>query len=199
MKTAVKRKILPLFWLAIVAVQLLFSGPITSTSNAGNLNNKGSTILPITAQPHQLTGAPVSEPQRERAPPREKIALGVLLAPESETVFQQLQDAANSAVANVGNGSGPVYGTTVHSAFQDEVDALGNLDLATEQSYLNGSLVPRGTPGSVRLDVVQGPLDNPTAVFDLKTGSATLTPARIQQIQSHLPDNSVPVFQIKPQ
>jgi hypothetical protein len=81
-----------------------------------------------------------------------------------------------------------------------QVDALSNPDLATEQSCLNASLVPRGVPGSVRLDVVKGPLDNPTAVFDLKTGNATLTPARIQQIQSHLSGgNSVPVYQIKPQ
>ena len=30
----------------------------------------------------------------------------------------------------------------------------------------------RGTPGSVCLDVVEGPLDNPTSIYDLKTGSA---------------------------
>ena len=91
----------------IVAVQLLFSGPITSTSNAGDLNNTGSTILPITAQPHQLTGAPVSEPQRERAPPDSKIALGVLLGPESETAdvgYTPGQVMPNGQVA--GNGPG---------------------------------------------------------------------------------------------
>jgi hypothetical protein len=126
-------------------------------------------------------------------------ALGSPLAAESETTLQQLQGAANRAATNVGPGSGPVYGTTVHTAFQGEVDAFGNANLATEQSYLNGNLVPRGTPGSVRLDVVEGPLNNPTAIYDLKTGSATLTPARIQQIQSHLPGgSSVPVTEVRP-
>jgi hypothetical protein len=58
----------------------------------------------------------------------------------------------------------------------------------TEVSYLNGVEVERGTPGSVRLDVVEfGPDGQINAVYDLKTGSATLTLARIQQIQSILP------------
>jgi hypothetical protein len=87
----------------------------------------------------------------------------------------------------------------VHSAFEAEVDALGSANLATEQSYLNGNLVTRGTPGSVRIDVVEGPLDAPTCCYDLKTGSATLTPGRIRQIQGNLPGGAdVPVIQIKP-
>jgi len=76
--------------------------------------------------------------------------------------------------------------------------ALGNPNLATEVSYLNGRVVPRGTAGSVRLDVVEGPLTAPTAIFDLKTGSATLTPARVQQIQQHIPGGAtVPVLEIR--
>jgi hypothetical protein len=57
----------------------------------------------------------------------------------------------------------------------------------------------RGTRGSVRLDVVEGPLDAPTCCYDLKTGSATLTPGRIRQFQGNLPGGAnVPVIQIKP-
>ena len=115
------------------------------------------------------------------------------------SVLQQLQGAANRAATNIGPGSGPTYGTTVHNAFQREVDALGNANLTTEQSYLNGNPVRHGTPGSVRLDVVAGPLDNPTSIYDLKTGSAKLTLARIQQIQSHLPGGStVPITEVRP-
>jgi len=111
-----------------------------------------------------------------------------------------LSGAANRAATTVGPGSGPVYGTAVHSVFQDEVNALGNTNLATEQSYLNGQLVDYATPGSVRLDVVEGPLTNPAAVYDLKTGSATLAPSRILQIQSHLPGNgsNIPVIEVRP-
>ncbi len=114
------------------------------------------------------------------------------------SVLQQLQGAASRAATNVGPGSGPTYGTIVHNAFQREVDALGNANLTTEQSYLNGNPVRRGTPGSVCLDVVEGPLDNPTSIYDLKTGSAKLTLARIQQIQSHLSGGStVPITEVR--
>jgi hypothetical protein len=46
---------------------------------------------------------------------------------------------------------------------------------------------------------LSGMLNAPVSIFDLKTGSATLTPARIQQIQSHIPGGAnVPVFEVRP-
>ncbi len=120
-------------------------------------------------------------------------------AADAGSTFDQLSSAATRAANNVGTGSGPVYGTLVHSAFADEVGALGNPNLFTEQSYLNGAPVQYGTPGSIRIDVGEGTIDAPTAVYDLKTGSATLTPARIQQIQLHLPGgSSIPVYEVRP-
>ena len=110
-----------------------------------------------------------------------------------------LSDLATQAVQNIGPGSGARYGTLVHSEFADLVEGLGNSNLSTEVSYLGGKVVPYGTSGSVRLDVVEGPLDAPTAAYDLKTGSAALTPARITQIQGELPGGSnVPVREIRP-
>lgn len=100
---------------------------------------------------------------------------------------EDLAGAASRARAALGPGRGPVYGTRVHAEFAREVQRLGNRNLRTEVSYLNGRVVPHGTRGSVRLDVVQGPLDNPEAVFDLKTGSAALDARRVAQIRSHLP------------
>jgi hypothetical protein len=109
-----------------------------------------------------------------------------------------LTSAAARALATLGPGSGPVYGTWAHSAFEAQVNALANSNLATEVSYLNGQVVPRGTPGSVRLDVVEGPLTAPSAGFDLKTGGATLTPTRIQQFQQHIPGGpNVPIIEIR--
>lgn len=92
-----------------------------------------------------------------------------------------------------------MYGTQAHSAFRAEVAALGRGNLSTEVSYLNGRVVPYGTRGAVRLDVVEGPLNAPTAVFDFKTGSATLSPARINQIRGHLPGggSNVPILEIR--
>ena len=116
------------------------------------------------------------------------------------TTADALQGAANRAAAEVGPGSGATYGTAVHSEFASQVEALGNPNLSTEQSYLNGNSVTYGTPGSIRADVVEGPVDNPTAVYDLKTGNATLTPERVTQIQNNLPGGTnVPVKEIKPQ
>lgn len=114
------------------------------------------------------------------------------------TLTDDLAAAATRARNTVGPGSGGAYGTRVHTAFEAEVQGL-NQGLSTEISYLNGTVVPRGTAGSVRLDVVNGPLNAPVSIFDLKTGSATLTPARIQQIQSHIPGGAnVPVFPVRP-
>jgi RHS repeat-associated protein len=112
-----------------------------------------------------------------------------------------LTGLADEAVDAVGPGQGPAYGTRVHAEFASRVDALGpNSGLATEVSYLNGQVVPYGTKGSVRLDVVAGETGRPVAVYDLKTGAAELTPARIQQIRQNLPQGcqNVPIQEIRP-
>jgi RHS repeat-associated protein len=121
-------------------------------------------------------------------------------AAQATNTADDLAGAASRAASKVGPGSGPVYGTRVHSAFAEEVAALGRSDLFSEVSYLNGQVVPYGTPGSVRLDVVVGSPSAPTAIWDLKTGSAALTPARVAQIQSHLPPGfqNVPVLEVRP-
>ncbi len=118
----------------------------------------------------------------------------------SASTIEDLSGAARRAVESVGSGRGPAYGTRAHSAFESEVKALGRDNLTVEQSYLKGEPVRRGTPGSVRADVVEGPIQSPTAIYDLKTGSATLTPSRIQQLQQHIlggPSN-VPILEIRP-
>jgi len=111
-----------------------------------------------------------------------------------------LSTLAAKAQVTVGEGSGPVYGTAVHSGFAAEINALGGSNLSTEISYLDGEVVPYGTTGSVRLDVVEGDILEPQAVFDLKTGTATLTPARIMQIRANLPlgYQDVPIAEIRP-
>ena len=115
-------------------------------------------------------------------------------------IGDDLAGAANRAAARVGPGSGPVHGTHVHTAFADELAALGRSDVFSEVSYLNGQVVPFGTRGSVRLDVVVGSPSSPTAIYDLKTGSASLTTSRVNQIQSHLPAGfqDIPVLEVRP-
>jgi hypothetical protein len=115
-------------------------------------------------------------------------------------VASDVAAAATRANATVGSGRGPVHGSRVHTAFRQEILALGRSDVFSEISYLNGRVVPYGTPGSVRLDAVVDPnLTAPVAVYDLKTGSAHLTQARINQIRSHLPPAymNVPILKLR--
>ena len=112
---------------------------------------------------------------------------------------QKLQAAATEASKTIGPGKGPAHGTNVHTEFEQKVNSLGDSNLHTEVSYKNGVEVPRGTEGSVRLDVVEGPRNAPEAVFDLKTGKAKLSSARVEQIQANLPGgDSVPVTEVRP-
>jgi hypothetical protein len=96
-------------------------------------------------------------------------------------------------------GKGATHGTKVHSEFATSVNALKKPDVRTEVSYKNGREVPRGTAGSVRVDVVRGPPNKPSAIFDLKTGQARLTPKPEQKIRQQLPKKSknVPIVEVR--
>ncbi len=106
-----------------------------------------------------------------------------------------LQNAANSASDAIGSGSGAVHGTKVHSAFAKQVDQIDGV--TPEVSYSNGEVVPYGTKGSVRPDVVEGNIHNPTNIYDLKTGNAKVTTKDINKFKEHVP-GSPTVKEIKP-
>jgi len=126
---------------------------------------------------------------------------GVLVATSTERVLTNL---ATRAAGNVPRGtlSATVWGTLVHSEFHRLIEALNRADIRTEVRYLNGvEQTGRRVSGEVRLDVaVYDRNGNITAVYDLKTGVAGLTPARITQILSHLPAGSggSAVIEIRP-
>jgi RHS repeat-associated protein len=113
--------------------------------------------------------------------------------------LMQLRLLATEARDLTGPGKGAAYGTRVHSMFEKLVNSLGG-EFTTEVSYLNGQIVKRGTRGSIRLDVVEGPLSTPRAIYDLKTGTAALTKSRIAEIRSHLPAgcSNTPIYEVRP-
>jgi RHS repeat-associated protein len=77
----------------------------------------------------------------------------------------------------------------------------GQRGLSTEVRYYGGRPWRSGDPlrGSVRLDVVEGPLGSPTAVYDYKFGAAGLRPGRIRQIRTGARlSPSVPVVEVPP-
>lgn len=112
--------------------------------------------------------------------------------------------ADNWGIRN-GLGNGPVAGTLKHG-YADEVltryqRMFGDRGLTTEARYVGGEPWEPGmtTTGSIRLDVVDGPLDSPTRVWDYKFGQATLSSSRITQIQNGIPNGAnVPVLMVKP-
>ena len=75
------------------------------------------------------------------------------------TTADVLQAAADRAASTVGDGSGAVYGTNVHTAFKAEVDALENSNLNTEVSYkvwnsgLNSGRRGRRAAGTANCDL----------------------------------------------
>ena len=166
-------------------------GTATGTCMGGNGCSAGRTALAVGGD--VLKGASIALPAYS-AGTKLVAALG------SATTEETLTTLATKAAQTVGRGKGAVYGTKVHSEFADLVEGTGDSNLSTEVSYKGGKVVDYGTPGSIRADVVEGPIDAPTNVYDLKTGSAELTPSRIAQMQKELPGgSSVPVQQIRPQ
>lgn len=78
---------------------------------------------------------------------------------------------------------------------------FGDRGLTTEVRYIRGRAWQPGDPlhGSVRLDVVEGPVSNPTAVFDYKFGNARLPTSRVNQIRRVGGiGNNVPVQAVNP-
>ena len=122
---------------------------------------------------------------------------------------QLVQDVATRAEAwGTRQGlstTGSVEGTLKHG-YADRVltryqQMFGNRGLSTEVRYLNGQVWQPGMPlrGTIRLDVVEGPLNAPTSVFDYKFGGATLSPGRVTQIRAGANlGPSVPVLEVKP-
>ena len=79
---------------------------------------------------------------------------------------------------------------------------FGDRGLNAEVRYFRGEYLEFGsTPkGSIRLDVVEGPLRTPTAVYDYKFGEAGLSQTRINQIRTGARlSPEVPVNEVRPQ
>jgi RHS repeat-associated protein len=110
----------------------------------------------------------------------------------------EAQAAVDRAIANVGPGRGPAYGSRAHAALRREADASPNL--RGEVSFLGGQEVAAGTRGSIRIDLLAMQGGRPTAIFDLKTGGARLTTSRISGIRSQLPPSlrNLPIEEIRP-
>ena len=79
---------------------------------------------------------------------------------------------------------------------EKKLNVGGGCSLKIETPYLNNTIQDYNVKESVRIDVGVYKDNQITKVYDLKTGSAKLTPQRIKQIQTHV--DKVPVIEIRP-
>ncbi|MDQ1117929.1 MULTISPECIES: RHS repeat-associated core domain-containing protein [Pseudoxanthomonas] len=124
--------------------------------------------------------------------------------PQMAAAASRLQGLANSAARNVDATCGIrcslpwIRGTLIHSEFKRLVDTTcPSAQYATEVSYKDGQVVPYGTWGSSRADVIFGQTGAPTAVYDLKTGWAYISQGQAQAYYQNLPPGT-PILVIRP-
>jgi hypothetical protein len=188
----------------------------TSSDDSGLVTrvvrDRTGRALAIVAVQRAPSDAPASESVNDATP--DPLRPGARLAqlnnavtnnPVIDRTTNMLLDVMQEAVQAIGSGSGPLFGTRVHSYFgkrvkqldlpgigQDGVEQSFHFDLKNFARY--------GMEGSIRTDVVLIDPKNPNggaiAVYDLKTGNAVLTPARVEEIRKALKQPDVPVIML---
>lgn len=124
--------------------------------------------------------------------------------PDIDRVTEFLEETIDSVITRVGPGSGPVYGSRVHAQFAQSVraaDLPGIGSRGVETSFRLGDVVHHGLEGSIRTDVIlRTDADGTGAVvgiWDVKTGTATLTPSRADELRRGVNVGSyVPVIEV---
>jgi mono/diheme cytochrome c family protein len=77
-------------------------------------------------------------------------------------------------------------------------DIFGSRGLRAEISVINGNEVLYGTRGSVRLDVLEGSVRNPSMIYDYKFGTSGLSTGRINQIRRLGGYPGTPIIEVRP-
>jgi hypothetical protein len=131
-------------------------------------------------------------------------AAGISVRSNAELV-QEIAIRAEAWGTAQGLGKGSVAGIKKHG-YADRLltryqRLFGDRGLSTKVRYINGRPWQPGDPlrGSIRLDVVQGPINSPTVVWDYKFGDAVLTPGRINRIRTGAGlGPNVPIVPVRP-
>jgi RHS repeat-associated protein len=168
---------------------------INNDGDIGHYDSDGNFVYAPVGGPAFPAGLPGGVGPRLLAP-----GAGASMAANGGRRASQLALAKALERAQAATPKGKNYGTRLHAALKKEITALRNGELRAEVSFLNGELTTYGREDSVRVDVILGPKDKPTKIIDLKTGRGKLTPERIKEIRSHLPENwkDVPIEEMRP-
>jgi hypothetical protein len=105
--------------------------------------------------------------------------------------FPLVQDMTNKTAAalNRGQYKNPgAYGTAVHMGVKSKIDALHDPSLTTEVSILKSNVDASryGAKETVRIDIIEDRGDGTVCVYDLKTGRAFLSRARLFEIYDNV-------------
>jgi hypothetical protein len=115
----------------------------------------------------------------------------------TEKLVKVLENVVNSQP----EGSGPRYGTKIHTDFGDAVRAenlRGIGSKGVERTYGPDPDSPYGSKDSIRTDVVlRNDIGDPIAIYDVKTGNARLGAGRVQELREKTGATlSVPVIEM---
>ncbi|MEZ5850503.1 MAG: hypothetical protein R3D68_07625 [Hyphomicrobiaceae bacterium] len=96
---------------------------------------------------------------------------------------QSRTDAAADAVRREGNyWTAADYGTKVHKNLERQIKFLDDPNFVAEQSMSKNDFENYGTPGSIRVDVLERVGNGTVCVYDIKTGRRGLSAARSAEI-----------------
>ncbi len=178
-------------------------------SDTGSSDSHESTEISVTLRQPSQPDQVLSDANPDPIKPREQYAqIAIAKVPHTgdpriDKTTDMLLDTLAAVDAGIPRGVGPLYGTALHVAFANAVRALNLPGIGTrgvEQSFSLEDVADYGEAGTIRTDVAlwDEAQTNVIAVYDLKTGGARLSGARVRELMSRVPGgaNAV-VFEIR--
>ncbi len=100
------------------------------------------------------------------------------VCPRHEEVRSRTDDAADRVRREGNYWTAQQYGTAVHKDMEGQVRALKDPNFRAEVSISKTKNETYGTPGSIRIDVLENVGNGTVCVYDIKTGRSGLSAAR---------------------
>jgi hypothetical protein len=107
--------------------------------------------------------------------------------------YWEVQTLTNQAADLNSPGAYPnaqVRGTAIHMWVRDEINGLGpepaDPDFRSEFSVIKSKAADYGDKGSIRVDVYENVRNGTVCIYDIKTGDAGLSFARMQELASNV-------------
>jgi RHS repeat-associated protein len=163
--------------------------------------NKAATVYKYAADPSLQNARAIQDQGFNAAVELAGVTAGLRTRSAQRTNAQLVQDIAVRAERKIG-GTGAVPGTKKHGYAKKLLnryqDIYGDRGLRAEVSVIDRRVVDYGTSGSVRIDVLEGGILNPSNVYDYKFGRTGLTNSRVNQIRSVGNYPNVPIIEVRP-